>query len=196
VKTLDPAALDVLFHEARTFPAFEDRPIDEAVLRKIYELARMGPTATNSSPMRVVYVVSAAAKEKLKPALAPMNVDKAMKAPATAIIAVDAKFWEQMPKLFPGRDLDKKLAQLPPEKRDQMGLQSATLEAGYFILAARALGLDCGPMGGFDAAVVNGAFFPDGAWRATLLVNLGYGDKTKLMPRLPRLDFTEAARIE
>ncbi len=196
MKTLAPESLAQLFTEARTFAAWTDRPVDDAILQQVYDLTRWGPTAMNTSPLRVVFVKSAAAKEKLRPALAPMNVDKVMQAPVTAILAVDATFWEQMPKLFPGRDVKSQLGQLPAERRDRMGLQSATLEAGYFILAARALGLDCGPMGGFDPAQVDFAFFADGAWRSTLLVNLGYGDRSKLMPRLPRLEFAEAARVE
>ena len=196
MKTLDDDALALLFTDARTFGAWTERPIDDGLLQRVYELARWGPTSANTSPMRVVFVRSAAAKERLKPALMPMNVEKTMSAPATAILAVDATYWEQMPRLSPERDWKTTLSQMPPDLRDRMGLQSATLEAGYFVLAARALGLDCGPMGGFDPAKVDAAFFADGAWRSTLLVNLGHGDRTKLRPRAPRLDFADAARIE
>jgi 3-hydroxypropanoate dehydrogenase len=194
--TLSPDAIAQLFTEARTHHVWSTRQVDDAVLRQVYELTKWGPTSANTSPMRVVFVKSAAAKEKLKPALMPLNVEKTMTAPATAIIAVDTTFWEHLPKLFPGRDMKTSIGGMPAEMRDRMGLQSATLEAGYFILAARALGLDCGPMGGFDAAKVDAAFFADSTWRSTLLVNIGYGDASKLRPRLPRLDFAEAARIE
>ena len=196
MNTLDSESLALLFTDARTFGAWTDRPVDDALLQRIYDLTRWGPTSANASPMRVVFVRSAAAKERLRPALAATNVEKTMSAPATAIVAADATYWEQLPRLFPGRDLKTQFGQMPGELRDRIGLQSATLEAGYLILAARALGLDCGPMGGFDPAKVDAAFFADGAWRSTLLVNLGYGDRTKLRPRLPRLDFADAARIE
>jgi 3-hydroxypropanoate dehydrogenase len=144
-----------------------------------------------------VFVKSAAAKEKLRPALAAGNVDKTMAAPATAIIAWDTEFYEKMPKLFPARAaMRDTVAGLPPEVRERMASQGAMLSAGYLILAARALGLDCGPMGGFEAPKVDQAFFPDGKWKSVLLINLGYGDSEKLFPRNPRLSFEEACRIE
>ena len=187
----------LIFSEARTHGAWLDQTVDEALLRRLYDLTRMGPTSANSQPLRVVFVSSAAGKEKLRAALAPMNVEKAMAAPVTAIIAFDSAFHLQMPKLFPARpEMKDRLAALPEEDRTRMALLSSTLQAGYLILAARALGLDCGPMAGFDASKVNELFFPDGAWQATLLINLGYGDSSKLFPRLPRLDFEEACRIE
>jgi 3-hydroxypropanoate dehydrogenase len=189
--------LALLFTDARTHMAWLDRPVDDALLRRIYDLAKMGPTGANSQPMRVLFAKSAAAKEKLRPALAPGNVDKTMAAPATAIIAFDTHFYEHMPRLFPMRpQMRDEVAARPPEVRERQAFQSATLQAGYLILAARALGLDCGPMGGFDPAKVDAAFFADQTWRTTLLVNLGYGDRAKLFPRLPRLDFEEACRIE
>ena len=189
--------IELLFTRARTHNVWLDRPVEDALLRRLYDLARMGPTGGNSQPLRVVFVKSAEAREKLRPVLFPMNVDKAMSAPVTAIIAFDSEFYEKMPKLFPARpEMRDALASRPIEVRERQAYQSATLQAGYLVLAARALGLDCGPLGGFDLAKTDAAFFPDGKWRATLLVNIGYGDPQKLFPRNPRLDFDEACRIE
>lgn len=189
--------LALLFSDARTHNAWQDRPVADVTLKQIYDLARMAPTAANSQPLRVVFVKSAAAKEKLKPTLNPTNVDKTMSAPVTAILAYDTEYYDQMPKLFPARpEMGANIKGMGPEVSGAMGRVSATLQAGYFILAARALGLDCGPMGGFDAAKVDATFFPDGKWKSIVLVNLGYGDKEKLFPRNPRLDFAEATRTE
>ncbi len=193
---LDEAQLNLLFREARTHQVWQERAVPEAVLRRVYELARMAPTAMNSQPLRLVFVTSAGAKERLKPALSPGNVDKTMSAPVTAILAYDTAFYDQMPKLFPSRDVRTGLVARPAEAREKMATQNATLQAAYVLLAARALGLDCGPMGGFDSAKVDEAFFPDGGWKSFLLMNLGYGDPEKLFPRNPRLDFDEACRIE
>ncbi len=190
------ADLDLLFLEARTHSAWLDRPVPDALLRRAYEIARMAPTGGNSQPMRVVFVKSAAAKDRLRPALSPGNVDKTMAAPATAIVAYDLEFYEKLPKLFPGRDSRAGMLAMAPEKRERAAFQSGTLQGAYLILAARALGLDCGPMGGFDNAKVDAAFFPDGKWKSNFLINLGYGDRAKLFPRNPRLDFEEACRIE
>jgi 3-hydroxypropanoate dehydrogenase len=188
--------LKLLFTEARTHSAWLDRPVDDALLRRLYDLTRMGPTGGNSHPMRVVFVKSHEAKERLRPALRPGNVDKTMAAPATAIIAFDTRFYDKLPQLFPARpEMKDQLAAIPDGVRERMAIQSATLTAGYLILAARALGLDCGPMGGFDPAVIDAAFFPGETWRSLLLVNLGYGDPDKLPPRNPRLAFDEACRI-
>ena len=186
----------LLFTQARTFSAWLDQPVEDALLRQLYELVRTGPTSANSQPLRVVFVKSPEAKQQLREALTPMNVEKTMTAPVTAIIAFDAAFHLKLTKLFPARpEMKERLGGLPPAEYERLAAQSSTLQAGYLILAARALGLDCGPMGGFNAAKVNELFFPDGAWKTTLLINLGYGDTTKLHPRLPRLDFGEACRI-
>lgn len=194
--TASAETLDLLFNGARTHNAWLDRPVDDATLRRIYELTRMAPTGGNSQPLRVVFVKSAAAKERLLPAVSPGNVDKTRTAPVTAIIAHDVAFHEKLPELFPAYDMRSVIAALPPEARLQMAFQGSSLQGGYLILAARALGLDCGPMGGFDRAKVDAEFFPDGAWRSNFLVNLGHGDPEKLYPRNPRLDFDEACRIE
>jgi 3-hydroxypropanoate dehydrogenase len=194
--TASESDLKLLFTEARTHNGWLARPVDDSLLHQLYNLARMGPTAANTQPLRVLFVRSAAAKERLKPTLSPGNVDKTMLAPVTAVIAHDLEFYEQMPKLFPARDMKTGLAKMPSEALDKMARQSATLQAGYLILAARALGLDCGPMGGFDAAKVDAEFFPEGKWKSSLLINLGYGDPAKLFPRNPRLEFNDACRIE
>jgi 3-hydroxypropanoate dehydrogenase len=187
----------LLFTDARTHSAWLDRPVDDALVHRIYDIAKLGPTGGNSQPMRVVFAKSQEAKTKLRPALFPGNVDKTMAAPFTAIVAFDTEFYEKMPKLFPARpEMRDAIAARPAEVRDKQAYQSATLQAGYLIVVARGLGLDCGPMAGFDPAKVDAAFFPDGKWKTTLLINIGYGDPTKLHPRLPRLAFEEACRIE
>ncbi len=191
---LPDSALDQLFRNARTYTAWLPRPIAPETLRHLYDLVRLGPTSANSSPARFVFVVSPEAKERLKPALAPGNVDKTMAAPATAIVAYDLEFYEHLPRLFPQAEMKQYFAG-KPDVVEQHVLRNGSLEGAYLILAARALGLDCGPMSGFDAAKVNAEFFPDGKWKANFLVNLGYGDASKLHPRNPRLSFEEAARI-
>jgi 3-hydroxypropanoate dehydrogenase len=188
--------LALLFTEARTHYAWLDRPVDDALLRRLYEVARMAPTGANSQPLRVLFVKSAAAKERLRPTLAPINVDKAMTAPATAIIAYDTAYYEQMPKLFPARpEMREHIKGMPADARNKQAHMNATLQAGYFILAARALGLDVGPMGGFDAEKLDAEFFPDGRWKSIVLINLGYGDPAKAFPRNPRLSFEDACLI-
>lgn len=188
------SALDALFLSARTHNAWLDRPVDDALLRRLYEICRMGPTSANCSPMRVVFVTSPDAKEKLRPALSQGNLAKTMAAPATAIIAYDMRFYEHLPKLFPHTD-----ARPWFEGKDEVIAQTAfrngSLQGAYLMLAARALGLDCGPMSGFDNATVDAAFFPDGRFRSNFLCNLGYGDDGALFPRSPRFAFDEACTI-
>jgi 3-hydroxypropanoate dehydrogenase len=193
---LDPSVLDQLFLQGRTYNGWLDRPVDDTTLRRIYDLARMGPTAANTSPMRLVFVKSHEAKERLRPALSAGNVDKTMAAPATAIVAYDLEFHQQMPKLFPARDMKSAFAAMPPEGRKDHASMNGALEGAYLIVAARALGLDCGPMGGFDRAKVDATFLEGTSWRSLFLVNIGYGDPAKVFPRNPRLEFTDAARIE
>ncbi|NPD26615.1 malonic semialdehyde reductase [Corallococcus sp. AB004] len=193
---LDTDALEQLFTEARTYPGWQDRPVTDETLRRIYELARMAPTAVNSQPVRLVFVRSREAKERLKPALSPTNVDKTMQAPVTVIVAYDTAFHEQMPKLFPSRDMKSVFAAQTPEAREQAAFMNGTLQGGYVILAARALGLDCGPMGGFDKAKVDEAFLQGTGWKSNFLINLGYGDPAKLFPRNPRLSFEDACRLD
>jgi 3-hydroxypropanoate dehydrogenase len=191
-----PEALALLFTEARTHRAWDGRPVPDDLLRRMYELARLPPTGGNTSPGRFVFVKTKEAKERLRPALDQGNVEKTMTAPVTAIVAHDLEFYEQMDKLAPGRDMRTSLASMPAEKREWSAFLNGVLEGAYLILAARALGLDCGPMGGFDRGKVDAAFFPDGKWKSSFLVNIGYGDASKLGPRGPRLEFGDACRIE
>ncbi len=157
----------------------------------------MGPTSSNSTPMRLVFVTSQEAKQRLRPTLHAGNVEKTMAAPTTAVVAYDQEFQKQMPKLFPGRDMKSVVGAMPVEVRERMAFLNGALQGAYVIMAARALGLDCGPMSGFDKERVDQVFLAGTTWKSLfLLVNIGYGDAAKLFPRLPRLDFAEAARIE
>jgi 3-hydroxypropanoate dehydrogenase len=192
--SISDEALDQLFREGRTHSAWRPEPVPEELLRKIYSLARLGPTSANSCPARFVFLTTPAAKARLKPALMPMNVEKTMAAPVTVIIAWDTEFYEKLPRLFPHADM-RALFVGNQWMIDDTGFRNSSLEAAYFILAARALGLDCGPMGGFDPAKVNAEFFADGKWKVNLLCNLGYGEASKLFPRNPRLEFEEATVI-
>jgi 3-hydroxypropanoate dehydrogenase len=187
-------ALDHLFREARTHTSWLPKPVPAALLREAYELARMAPTSANSSPGRFVFLVTPEAKNRLLPALAAGNVEKTRTAPATAIIAWDTEFYEHLPRLFPQADMRSYFVG-NAALIEETAFRNGSLQGAYFILAARALGLDCGPMSGFDAAKVNAEFFPDGKWKANFLCNLGYGDRSKLNPRNPRLDFEQACRV-
>jgi 3-hydroxypropanoate dehydrogenase len=187
-------ALDQLFRKARTHSAWLAKPVPVELLRQAYELARLGPTSANSMPARFVFLTTREAKERLRVALSAGNVEKTMAAPVTVIIASDTEFYENLPRLFPQRDM-RSLFAGNEALIEETGLRNGSLQGAYFILAARALGLDCGPMSGFDAARVNAEFFPDGKWKANFLCNLGYGDESKLFPRNPRLDFEEAAIV-
>ncbi len=192
--SISEAALDQLFREARTHNVWLPKPVPVELLRQVYELARFGPTSANSSPARFVFLTTAAAKARLKPALSQGNLDKTMAAPVTVIVAWDTEFHENLPRLFPQRDMRSIFAG-NQALIDETAFRNSTLGGAYFIMAARALGLDCGPMSGFDQGKVNAEFFPDGKWKANFLCNLGYGDKSKLFPRNPRLDFEEACRV-
>ncbi|MGH8765687.1 MAG: malonic semialdehyde reductase [Burkholderiales bacterium] len=194
---LDDKALDVLFRQARTHNAFSGE-VSDAQLRQLYELMKWGPTTLNTQPGRIVFVKSKAAKEKLRPALSPGNLDKTMAAPATAIIAYDLQFYENLPKTFPSRPDAIKGFQGEEKKvgNEKVALRNSSLQGAYFIIAARALGLDTGPMSGFDNAKVDAAFFPEGRLKSNFLVNLGKGDASKIFPRNPRLSFEDACRIE
>jgi len=187
-------ALAQLFQQARTHSAWLPEPVPAELLRKAYELASLAPTSANSSPGRFVFLTTAEAKARLNPALAPGNVEKTMAAPVTVIIAWDTEFHENLPKLFPHFDM-RSFFVGNQALIDESAFRNSSLQAAYFILAARALGLDCGPMSGFDAGKVNAEFFPDGKWKVNLLCNLGYGDHSKLFPRNPRLKFEEASLV-
>ncbi len=192
---LDAASLDQLFLSARTHNRWLPQPVDDALLREVYELARMAPTSANCQPVRLLFLTSREAKERLRPALAPANVDKTMTAPVTAIVAHDLTFYEQLPVLMPHVNARAWFASKPAELLERDAALGASMQGGYVMLAARALGLDCGPIGGFDRAVVDAEFFPDGIWKSNFLLNLGYGDAAGLFPRNPRLAFDEACRI-
>ena len=190
---LDDKALDQLFREARTHSAWQARPVDEATLRRLYDLLKMGPTSANTCPARFAFVRSPEAKLRLKPCLAPANVEKTMTAPVTVIVAHDLEFYEKLPRLFPHADARSWFTGNAP-LIETSALRNGSLQGAYLILAARSLGLDCGPMSGFDNAKVDTAFFPDGKVKSNFLVNLGYGEPSKLHPRGPRLAFDEACR--
>ena len=192
---LDTASLEQLFLSARTHNRWLPQPVDDAVLRELYALARMAPTSANSQPLRLVFLTSREAKERLRPALAPANVEKTMTAPVTAIVAHDLEFYEQLPALMPHVDARAWFATKPAAHIEHAAAQGSAMQGGYVMLAARALGLDCGPVGGFDHAKVDEEFFPDGRWKSNFLLNLGYGDPAGLHPRNPRLAFDEACRI-
>ena len=194
--TADSASLDLLFRAARTHTAWLPKPVDDATLRAAYDLAKFGATSANMCPMRVVFVKSPAAKAKLKPFLDAGNVDKTMAAPATAIIGMDTHFFDQLPKLSPHVDAKAWFKDLPENILEYIALRNSSLQGAYFMLAARAVGLDCGPMSGFNNAKVDAAFFPGTTIKSNFLCNLGYGDATKLHPRAPRLTFEEACSIE
>jgi 3-hydroxypropanoate dehydrogenase len=192
--SLGEAGLDLLFREARTYPGWQPRAVPEATLREIYDLAKLGPTSANASPLRVAFLATEEAKARLLPALAPMNVEKSRSAAAVALLAYDSRFYDELPKLFP--QVDARAWFVGNEALIQeTALRNSSLQGGYFILAARALGLDCGPMSGFDPEMVNREFFPDGRWRVNFICNLGYGDPGKLFPRNPRLSFDEACVV-
>ena len=185
---------DLLFNEARTYNSWSDQPVGDDLLKELYDLTKMGPTSANCLPMRVVFVKSDDAKARLKPTLAQGNVDKTMQAPVTAIIAMDMKFYEHLPELFPHTNA-KSWFEGNDEKILDAAFRNSTLQGGYFIMAARSLGLDCGPMSGFDEDKLNAEFFPDGRYKANVLCNLGYGTQGGLFPRSPRLPFERACEI-
>lgn len=189
---LDNSALDLLFRQARTHNGWRPIDVPDALLEEAVELAKMGPTSANVSPLRIVFVRSQQAKLKLKGALAPGNIDKTMAAPITAILGHDTKFYELLPRLFPHADAKAWFVGNEAFANDT-AYKNATLQIAYFILALRAVGLDTGPMTGFDNATVDAEFFPSGQIKSNVLVNIGYGDSAKLYPRSPRLQFAEIA---
>ncbi|WP_345814763.1 malonic semialdehyde reductase [Paraburkholderia sp. PREW-6R] len=191
---LSDQALAQLFHDARTHNGWLPKPVDDAVLEQLTTLTLLGPTSANSSPARFVFIKSPEAREKLRPALSAGNLDKTMAAPVTVIVGMDMAFYEHLPKLFPHADARSWFAGNDRAIADT-AFRNSTLQGGYLILAARALGLDTGPMSGFDAAKIDEAFFAGTTVKTNFLVNLGYGDATKLFERSPRFSFDEAARI-
>jgi 3-hydroxypropanoate dehydrogenase len=195
-RELDEAALRTIFLEARTANGFLGYPVRRELLARAVELALLGPTSANGLPLRLVFVESAEAKEKLRPSLLAGNLEKTMAAPVTAIVAADLKFYEQFPRTFPDRGemLRGMLAAMEPAAQREIAWDYAILQMAYFIVALRSLGLDAGPMVGFDRKIVDEAFFPDGTCASQYLINIGYGDDSKLFPRLPRFNVDEVAR--
>jgi 3-hydroxypropanoate dehydrogenase len=208
-KILNDDGLNLLFREARSHNVWLDRPVADETLRQLYDLLKWAPTSANSNPARIVFLRTKEAKERLVPALLPGNVEKVRNAPVTAIIAYDLNFYEMLPTLFPHNPGMRDHFANTPELVDATARRNSSLQGAYLILAARALGLDCGPMSGFDNAKVDEAFFgagetdrstdqeffPEGHLKSNFLCNLGYGDGSGLFPRSPRLDFDQACTL-
>ena len=206
---IDDRGLDALFREARTHYKWQPKPVADETLRELYDVVKWAPTSANAAPARFAFLRSKDARERLRPALAPLNVEKTMTAPVTVIVAYDVKFYEQLPKLVPHNPGMVKLFENNPEMVEVTARRNSSLQGAYLIMAARALGLDAGPMSGFDNAKVDEEFFaagkpcfgcdqeffPEGHVKSNFLVNLGYGDPAALRPRLPRLAFNEACSL-
>ena len=191
---IDDAAFDALFNDARTHNGWLPEPVPEALLRTLYDTLRNGPTSMNTQPLRLVFLTTPEARERLLPALSAGNLEKTRAAPVTVIVAYDTRFYDELPRVWhnpAARDMFANNAALA----EATAFRNASMQGGYLILAARALGLDCGPMSGVDLAKVDAEFFPDGRWKTNFLCNLGRGDPAKLMPRLPRLPFDDACRV-
>jgi nitroreductase len=193
-KLISEDSLDQIFFKARTHRAFANEPIDDRVLHQIYDILKWGPTSANCCPMRVVFVKSPESKAKLISCLDKGNIPKVQSAPVTAIVAMDMEFYEKMPKLAPHGDLRSYFAG-NQKLIDETAFRNSSLQGAYLLIAARAVGLDCGPMSGFDNAKLDAAFFADTKWKSNFLCNLGYGDATQLKPRQPRLSFDEACVV-
>jgi 3-hydroxypropanoate dehydrogenase len=195
MKIISQEARDQLFFNARTHSVWLDKPVEDETLKQIYDLMRWAPTSANCSPARVLFVKSKEAKEKLLRCMDSGNLEKTKTAPVTAIIAQDMNFYEKLPKLFPHADAKSWFEGNVP-LIERTAFRNSTLQGAYFLLAARGLGLDCGPMSGFNNSKVDETFFGGTTWRSNFICNLGHGDKSKLFPRSPRLDFAEACKIE
>jgi 3-hydroxypropanoate dehydrogenase len=208
-EAVNDQALDTLFREARSFSSWLPRPVTDETLRNLYDLLKWGPTSANASPARFAFIRSKEAKERLRPALAPLNVEKTMTAPVTVIVAYDLRFYGDLPRLFPHNPGMAKLYESSPDLVETTAKRNSSLQGAYMIMAARALGLDCGPMSGFERTKVDDEFFaagrpcfgcdqeffPEGHVKTNFLCNLGYGDRSRLFPRLPRLPFSEACSL-
>ena len=208
-EAINDQGLDTLFRAARSYAKWLPRPVPDDTLRSLYDVLKWGPTSANASPARFAFLRSKQAKERLRPALAPLNVDKTMTAPVTVIVGYDMKFYEHLPTLFPHNPGMAKMFETSPDLIEATAKRNSSLQGAYLIMAARALGLDCGPMSGFDQAKVDEEFFaagrpcfgceqeffPEGHVKSNFLCNLGYGDPTTVFPRLPRLPFNEACSL-
>lgn len=193
-EAVNAVALDTLFNQARTHNGWLERPVSDETVQQIYDLLKMGPTSANCSPARFVFIRTPEGKEKLRPALSSGNLAKTLSAPVTAIVAWDSEFYEQLPALFPHGDARSWFTS-SPQLAEETAFRNSAMQAAYLIFACRALGLDTGPMSGFDRALVDSTFFADNGWRSNLLVNIGYGDPGKLYDRLPRLPFADACQF-
>ena len=191
---LDQNVLDTLFLTARSQNGWSDQTLPEGIIQEIYELTKMGPTTANSCPGRFIFIQSDDAKERLKQCLSPGNVDKSMTAPAVVIFAMDMEFYEKLPQLFPHDDARSWFAG-NDKKIEENAFRNSSLQAAYFMIAARSLGLDCGPMSGLDYDKFNQEFFPDGKTKCNFICGIGYGDENKVFDRLPRLTFDEACQV-
>ena len=194
-RTVNEHALNIIFREARTRNGWKNKPVTDALLRQIYEDAVMGPTTVNSQPQRIAFISSDEAKRRLAPALAAGNLAKSMQAPVTALFAYDLYFYEKLTTTFPHQPAARSWFEGNDAFVAEAAFRNATLQAAYFMLAARAHGLDCGPMSGFDQEKVNAEFFPDGRYKANFICSLGYGSEENLFPRNPRLHFDEVCSM-
>ena len=190
----DQKLIDVMLRGARSHGDFQDKPVPEALLREAHELMKWGPTSANSQPARIWYLLSKGSREQLKPALSATNLEKTMKAPLTALVAYDTRFWEHLPRMFHNPEAINWFKDKGAHT-ETTAFRNATLQGGYYLLALRAVGLDCGAMSGFDNAKADAAFFPDGRFRSNFLVNIGYATGKGIVPRNPRLSFDETCRI-
>jgi len=191
---LNDAALDQLFRTARSQNGWVDKPVSDEQLEQMYDLLKWGPTSANSCPARFVFVKSDAAKQRLKPSLQEGNIEKSMTAPVVVIVGMDMEFYEEFTTLFPHADA-KSWFEGKPEKIKESAFRDSSLQAAYMMLAARSLGLDCGPMSGFDNAILDAEFFPDGKVKSNFICGLGYGDESKVYPRLARLDYKRTCQL-
>lgn len=192
--TLDDASLNTILREARSHYSWRPDAVSDATLQAIYDLAKMGPTSANGCPARFVFLRTEAAKQRLAPALSAGNLEKTMTAPVVVIVAYDPKFYDRLPELFPHADARSWYAG-NAALAEETAFRNSTLQGAYLIIAARALGIDCGAMSGFDRAVVDREFFEASGWKANFLINFGHGDGEKLFPRSPRLDFADACQM-
>lgn len=194
-ESLDEESLDLIFRSARTHNVWLSAPVPDETLRAVWNVMKFGPTSANCSPLRIVFVQSPEAKERLVTCMSESNQAKTRVAPVTAILAMDLEFYDKLPRLFPHNRTARSWFAGKPAHIMETAFRNSSLQGAYFIIAARACGLDCGPMSGFDADKVNAEFFADGKWKVNFVCSLGHGDASKLFPRSPRLDFDEACRI-
>ncbi len=193
--TIDQQARETLFLEARTHNVWQDKPVSDETLRELYRLMHFGPTSMNCQPLRILFLKDQAAKERLRPALMPANQEKTMKAPVVAVLGYDTKFYEHLPRMFSHNKDAKSLFEGKTDFINATAFRNSSIQGGYLILAARALGLDTGPMSGFNNAVVDEEFWPDGDIKSNFLCNIGYGDHSALFPRQERFEFDEVCTI-